>query len=383
MRKDLKIIISTHIGSAYAPSKPFIEYVLCNFDHVGVIYHPFDSTGNPSVYEYREGAILKKRIMKFNTKTDISNYLLHIFYNFYFTILSRQKYDIFVGIDCLNAFCGLILKKFMIVDTLIFYTADYSKRRFSNNVMNKIYHILDTLCVRYSDYVWNVSEKICEIRAGQRLEADKNIYVPNGVHLSRITPLPLNEVNRRSYILVGHLTRSKGAQLVIDIIPSIIAHIPDAQFTIIGDGPYRGELERRVKALNIDNHVTFLGSLNNNDVLDEIAHHGVGIALYTNDEDYAAYCSPVKVKEYLAAGCPVIISNVPPISEDIIKYNLGFVITNVRTEFIPCALKLLDEATYRKYRTNAIQYASHYDWDAIYNKSFKTVRKFSDGDDSS
>ena len=50
----------------------------------------------------------------------------------------------------------------------ILYTPHYSPKRFSNNIVNKIYHFIDKICVLNSDEVWNVSSRIHDVR--------KNMY---------------------------------------------------------------------------------------------------------------------------------------------------------------------------------------------------------------
>jgi phosphatidylinositol alpha-1,6-mannosyltransferase len=44
-------------------------------------------------------------------------------------------------------------------------------------------------------------------------------------------------------------------------MPAIIKAVPDAHILMIGEGPYRGYLENRVKALGIQERVTFIGRI--------------------------------------------------------------------------------------------------------------------------
>ena len=47
--------------------------------------------------------------------------------------------------------------------------------------------------------------------------------------------------------------------MVIRALPQIRAAIPDTVFLIVGDGPYRDELERLAREVGVDEHVVFAG----------------------------------------------------------------------------------------------------------------------------
>jgi glycosyltransferase involved in cell wall biosynthesis len=375
--KHQKIVLSSHVSSVYAPTKPLVKYLIKKFSNVSIIYHPFsDLVGEPSTCALYVNGNLKEKSEAKNTKNENANYPLSFLLNFYFILSKKNKYDLFIGMDCLNAICGIILRKIGIVDKVIFYTVDYARIRFKNKIMNNVYHLLDKICVKNSDYVWNVSKRICNVRMQQGLVASRNFLVPNGVHIDQVNYLPPEKITKESFFYVGHLKKEKGIHSIITSMPKMIETVPSARLIVIGGGSYRRQLEDIVNNLGLQNHVFFLGSMTNENILKEIVKYGIGLAPYTSSEDYNFYCNPVKVKEYLAAGCPVIITDVPDISLDVKKYELGFVIKekDFQGEFIQCAIKILrNSELYERYRRNALEYASKYDWDMIYDQSFKRV----------
>jgi glycosyltransferase involved in cell wall biosynthesis len=56
---------------------------------------------------------------------------------------------------------------------------------------------------------------------------------------------------------------------------------------------------------------------------------GFGLAPYTSVSRWTAYCSPLKVIEYLAYGIPVIMSDIPEVSDEIVRNSLGIVYNQV------------------------------------------------------
>lgn len=77
----------------------------------------------------------------------------------------------------------------------------------------------------------------------------------NGIELPARKPLPDNQ----NILFVGRLEKVKGADYLLRALPEIIKSFPKARLTIVGDGPYRGELEKMTARLGLENNVVFRG----------------------------------------------------------------------------------------------------------------------------
>ncbi len=62
-------------------------------------------------------------------------------------------------------------------------------------------------------------------------------------------------------LCVSRLVPRKGQDTLIRAWPAVRAAIPDARLLLVGDGPYRGELQRLAGQLNVTSSVTFTGSV--------------------------------------------------------------------------------------------------------------------------
>ncbi len=82
------------------------------------------------------------------------------------------------------------------------------------------------------------------------------------------------------------------------------------ELTIVGDGPARPALERQAAALRLGERVRFLGLVPHAQVPELVS--GFAIALQPRVTDYA---SPLKVFEYMAAGCAIVAPDQPNIRE--------------------------------------------------------------------
>ena len=75
----------------------------------------------------------------------------------------------------------------------------------------------------------------------------------------------------------------------------------DLHLLIVGDGPARAEMEHRAADLGVQDHLTFTGV---------VAHDAIPAYLALFDvalqPDVTAYASPLKLVEYMAAGCAIV-----------------------------------------------------------------------------
>jgi phosphatidylinositol alpha-1,6-mannosyltransferase len=65
--------------------------------------------------------------------------------------------------------------------------------------------------------------------------------------------------SKKVIVSVGRLVHRKGQDVLIESMPEIIKSIDDVHLLLIGEGPYKQELEKRIKNLGLANRVTFVG----------------------------------------------------------------------------------------------------------------------------
>lgn len=134
--------------------------------------------------------------------------------------------------------------------------------------------------------------------------------VPNGVSVNRIQPSP-EAAGSPVVTFVGTLKPWHG---VSDLIEAAAQAQQDWQLRIIGDGPEREALETLAQELGVQ--VDFRGAVVPENMPTEIAGSAMGIAPYpaaSNSSEH--YFSPLKVYEYLAAGLPVVATEIGQIPE--------------------------------------------------------------------
>lgn len=107
-----------------------------------------------------------------------------------------------------------------------------------------------------------------ELMRSQGIASDRIVSIPTGVDVERFRPEPADPAIRRQlgllpdHMLVGivaFLRSYKGLDYFIDAAPLVIAVHAQARFLIVGDGPERESLAKKIKRLGLESHVMLAG----------------------------------------------------------------------------------------------------------------------------
>jgi glycosyltransferase involved in cell wall biosynthesis len=378
-KSSKKIIIVSHVF-ATGPSQMLLEYLTkkCKVKKIIFIGHLlfYDKTKKEgSFYEiYKNGKLTSRKSIKNINMFFWLFYFKHLFFTIYWVLSFKEKYDLIISFDNLNTFSGWILKKLGRAKKVIYYTVDYVPKRFENIFANFIYHLLDRISVKKADEVWNLSPRMEIARKEFKnltTEPNKQKVVPMGIWFDRIKRSPFDSIEKHSLVFLGHLLEKQGVQSVIKAIPEIIKKIPDFKFRIIGTGPYEENLKKLVKELKIENQVIFTGFVGSRiEVENLLSKCSCAVALYQKGDkqrNFTYYADPGKIKDYLGAGLPVILTDVAHNTRELEKNNCVVVASGTTKDIGKKIIDLMtSEQKLKLYRENAVKYAKQFDWADIF-----------------
>jgi len=234
--------------------------------------------------------------------------------------------------------------------------------------------------VSNADETWNVSNRIAEgrekIRGLSRKTYNKQKVVPIGVWIDRVKRLPFGKIKKNQLLFVGNLLEKQGVQIVLDSIPDIVKKLPDFHFLVVGGGEYESTLKQKVKMLKLEKHVTFTGWIKEREKLDTImADSAVAIAMYDKKKDtFTYYADPTKLKDYLSAGLPILLTDVPHNAKDIENNKCGIIIEYDKGSIFQAVVSIMkDEGKLRGYRQNALKYIKQFEWIKIFSHSTRAL----------
>lgn len=377
--KKLKILSVGHVTESYGPMQALPKYLTKKKADFAVIAHPFKISAIPAstFTVYSKGKELKK-LSGISYKTwEPLHFLIDTLTTFYFVFRAGQKWDLYIGSDSLNVFSGLILRTIGVVKKVVFYEYDYTPHRFSNKLLNGIFHWFNRVAARNADVVWDNPPNLMVIRKKQGADREKVFRVPHGVDLDQVKIPPFNKIKRYTLVYTGHVTISKGLQLLIDSLPDVIKKIPQVKVAIVGSGPYEAEYKKLVKKNKLFKYFKFFGYTQHDWTLAYLPGCAAALAPYIPEEGGTfQYAEPLKIKDYLGCGLPVIVTRVPAFHREIEKKKLGIAINYEAKELTKAIIKLLKNERFLKTcRQNAQRYAANITWDYTYDKAFqKTLR---------
>lgn len=204
------------------------------------------------------------------------------------------------------------------------------KSKFIHHVTrnSKLVSVLEMLCIRSSDRVWVVSEENQKRLVDQGVDGKKIAVVGNTPDLdSRVLQGPSRGLDEKvcRLVYVGLINEFRGLDLVLDALPYVLAKDQGITVLIVGDGEYKKQLERKVKALGLSQYVRFTGWLSPVEVQDVLSRSHIGCIPHKLSQ-HTNTTIPNKLFDYMAAGLPVITTPMKPVKRIIEEEQCGLVV---------------------------------------------------------
>lgn len=373
---DMRFLLITHTF-ATGPSQELRDYFVQKKVTFTFVEHPFSfncASKHSRITFFKNGKETQTSNGVDFSSSDLFHFIKDFLYTLYFVIRSRERYDVCIAVDNLNVIASFFLKKLGFFKKLVYWTIDYTPKRFENNLLNTIYHSVDRFCCYHSDLLWNSSKRMNYARRQNGVNMAKcapEIIVPDGCHFDEIERISDDKVDRFKLVFMGHLAKNKGVYLIISSLPDLLQDYPQITLTIIGTGPEEDGLKNLAQKLNLHDKVFFTGYITDHKKVEQtIASCGIGLSPYVPDPNSCTFFSDVgKVKVYLACGLPVLITNVPEIAVDLQRNAAGVIFDYNKQSFVNQIKILLEnEGKYFQYRHNAICFIENLSWDNVLNR---------------
>lgn len=209
-------------------------------------------------------------------------------------------------------------------------------------------------------------------------EFNKNQLLKGKLKCNDITVIHnfVNETKKTDYTLgdgafyFGRLSKEKG---ILNLIEAI-NNIPGAQLIIAGDGPERENIQAYIKEHKLENRITLLGYLNQNDIRENIRK----CRFVTVPSIWYENC-PYSILETMEIGKPIIGSKIGGIPELIQDGINGFTYEhNDVTKLTNILMKLFgNDETVKQFSKNSKQiFIQNYSAEAYYNKLMTVYNKY-------
>ena len=216
-----------------------------------------------------------------------------------------ERYNLhFLAGAILARLCGATL--FMEVNSPL---AD-ERSQFGGLTLRRLAHAVERFTWRSATRALPVTQVLGDIMVRASVDADRIRVVPNGIVLNRFPARPDGDEAAPVVLgFVGFVRDWHGLDGVITGLASEPA-ATNVSLSIVGDGPVRAALEQQAAALGIADRVRFSGLVPQDQVAGRVMAFDIAL-----QPGVTSYASPLKIFDYMAAGCAIVAPDQPNIRE--------------------------------------------------------------------
>ncbi len=363
-------------GFADGPAQALRDYLVERGAHVVTVFHPLtaEQGGQHVIAVYAGGRCASERAVRLPLTPPLS-YALDPF-----VPLALPPVDIWFGFNPLACARGLLARRRGRARLVVLWSVDFVPDRFgTRNPATRIYDRLDRLCCMRADARVELSEAARSARNRRHGLADNSTpthIVPMGIWIRRVPTTSADGFLKQRVVFLGHLVPRQGVDLLLDALALLRARGGKVVADVIGTGPLESSLRERAQELGLDEMVRFHGFVaDHRDVERLLADASIAVAPYRpGDGTFTAFADPGKLKAYLGAGLPIVLTNVPPNADELAR--------EAGAEIVPFSSQALADAicrilaspeAWQKRRQAALAYARRFDWELLFAGLFEQL----------
>ncbi len=313
------------------------------------------ASGNGQLTEkLREKGIKVASIKNFSNAPGLKNFLA--FFET-FNLIRKFKPDILYLLSSEAGFIGAIAGKFYRLlfwrknPKIIYRIGGWAFKEPRNIFIKKIYLWAEKLSAPFKDIIITNSEFDRHLATKNKIaKPDKIITIYNGLDIDNLKflpeeearifieskILPLRGISRRetNSILIGtvaNLYRNKGLKYLILAAQKLKNKGLDWQFVIIGEGPERSKIENLIKKNNLENNVFLTGFIS--DAFECLKAFDLFVLPSVKEGQ------PWTILEAMAAGVPIVATNIAGIPEMIENEKSGLLVEPTDPEALAAAIE--------------------------------------------
>ncbi len=288
--------------------------------------------------------------------------------------------DAWFGFNCLVTAQGLARRRLHRTRRVVHWNVDFVPNRFGpNSAMTKTYEWLDRLCCVRADGRVELSEAARRGRSelyGFESAGCPVEVIPMGTWQNETPKTSVDNFDSPRLVFLGHLVERMGLDTLIDALHLLTQRGRVVPCDIIGGGPLLEDVRARCVAAGLAESVTVHGFVAEfADVEQILSRAAVALAPYEPSADtFSRYADPGKLKAYLGAGLPIILTDVPPNAADLRLRGGGSIVEATPQAFADEIERVLDDREqWRQRHRSALDYARLFDWETLFETSLPAL----------
>ena len=314
--KNTIFVLSANVVEGFESEFEYLSRYLCelNVMEIHALSHPLDR---------RSKSFTTYRIINNGTEVASNSWrrphrppFTHIFDFLYPPKLVRG--DIWIAFNPVQAAAARLRMKNR--SLLVHWAIDFVPQKSLNPFVNFCYRFLEQFMFKRVDVQIENTQAAMEMRQKlmKRIPPFQAI-APIGVFDSDFKSPTAERLKNPKVVYFGSIDERNDVGFVAEIAREICIAETSVTFHFVGSGPLEEKLKQQLSDLLIDNRVVFYGFVKEQTTItDLLGECAVALAPFLdNDKQFTKFADPQKIKYYLAAGLPIILTDVPPNAQDL------------------------------------------------------------------
>jgi glycosyltransferase involved in cell wall biosynthesis len=201
------------------------------------------------------------------------------------------------------------------------------------------------------------------------IKANNLLVAYDGTNPDLFSPIDYSKKRNKSIVFIGDIDNRDGVDVLLKAFSYVVKELNETKLYIIGDGPALQKMIKLCSKLQLHKHVVFTRWIPFSQLIRILPTFSVGVVplkkMLLNE-----IVIPRKTFEFMAAGLPVVASNLTAIKEVIKDNSSGMLFTP--DDEVDLSEKLIDlltnEELYMKIQRNGIKIARQYNVNKEINK---------------
>ncbi|MBN2184089.1 MAG: glycosyltransferase family 4 protein [Candidatus Krumholzibacteriota bacterium] len=204
-----------------------------------------------------------------------------------------------------------------------------------------------------------ISPSTADDLAARGIERKRIDVVLCGLDHERYRNLSLKRFDRPTIVHLGRLRKYKSVEVVMRAMETVTEKIPGARLVIVGDGPYRGELEKEAAKLDLGDAIEFKGYMEHDRLVEFLNR----VHLLFNPSPKEGW--GLTVVEANACGVPGVASDRPGLRDSVIDGTTGFLVPyGDSSAFADKAVRILgDEKLWKRMSDDSLERVRGLTWE--------------------
>jgi len=294
----------------------------------------------------------KTRIKKFDVCIALSNYNAALMY--FLKLIGRCRFSVFMNGDILP-------------DTNNYLHKGPSRlNRILNRVLTGCQAVLRRIAYK-NDLIWFPIEKIRNWDLENGLRARQSFVANSPIDCRTVKHNLAKQKQPHTLCYIGGLYEYSGVDIAISSLRMVRDEIADVRVFFVGGSSLDVERYRELaRRYGVERHIKFYGYVADEDKAQDIlAGSMAGLALYKPVKDnMSLYTDSSKVKTYISAGLPVLITREgPEISRDIEGFGAGLLVDYDEADIAKNIIRILKDADlHSRLKQGVAKFGEAYDY---------------------